>query len=133
MNKALGETFGEGKERCNRWCPRLIYSPQSLSRRLPIPDPRAPFSASQVCSADTSQPLPDTMNARDLPWSERMCPLPLAPAKPSLLACPEGLDLRLCALQKIPLGRASQDLREDASNTSESGALGLDLGALLVG
>lgn len=62
-----------------------------------------------------------------------MCPLPLAPAKSSLLACPEGLDLRLCALQKTPLGRASQDLGEDASNTSESGALGLDLGALLKG
>ncbi|XP_032746893.1 tissue-resident T-cell transcription regulator protein ZNF683-like [Rattus rattus] len=91
------------------------------------------YQDDQVCSADTSQPLPDTMDARDLPWSERMCPLPLAPAKPSLLACPEGLDLRLCALQKIPLGRASQDLGEDASNTSESGALGLDLGALLVG
>lgn len=111
----------------------LPISPQSLSKRLPIPDPRAPVSASQVCSADTSQPFSDTMDARDLSWSERMCPLPLAPAKPSLLACPEGPDLHLCALQKTPLGRVPQDLREDASNISESGALGLDLGALLAG
>lgn len=62
-----------------------------------------------------------------------MCPLPLAPAKSPLLACPESLDLCLCALQKTPLGRAPQDLGEDASNMSESGAWGLDLRALLVG
>ncbi|XP_052033633.1 tissue-resident T-cell transcription regulator protein ZNF683 isoform X2 [Apodemus sylvaticus] len=71
----------------------------------------------QVRSANTSQPLPDTVDAHDLPWSERMCPLPLAPAKSSWLPCPEGPGLYRCALQKTPLGRAPQDLREDdASN-----------------
>lgn len=62
-----------------------------------------------------------------------MCPLPLGPAKSPLPACPKGPDLCLCALQKTPLGRAPQDLREDASNLSKSGALGLDLRARLVG
>lgn len=120
-------------------CPWLIYflletkRGVSLYKRLPIPGPQAPFSASQVCSADMSQPLPDTVDAHNLPWSERMCPLPLASVKSPLLACPEGLDLCLCTLQKTPLGRAPQDPREDTLNISESGALGLDPRALLVG
>ncbi|XP_028615673.1 tissue-resident T-cell transcription regulator protein ZNF683 isoform X2 [Grammomys surdaster] len=74
------------------------------------------YQDDQVCSADLSQPLPDTMDVHDLPWSETMCPLPLASVKSPLLACPEGLDLCLCALQKTPLGRAPQDLRENTSN-----------------
>lgn len=144
MNKGLGETFGGGQEshsneRCSEWVSLASVLPLgnqrgvSLYKRLPTPAPQAPFSASQVCSADMSQPLPDTMDAHDFRWSERMCPLPPASVKSPLLACPEGLDLCLCALQKTPLGRAPQDLREDTSNISESGALGLDLRTLLVG
>lgn len=134
MNKALGENFGGGKESHLKdvasGCLWLIYflleteQGVSLYKRFPIPGPQAPFSASQVCSADMSQLLPDTMDAHDLPRSERMCPLPLASVKSPLLACPEGLDLCLCALQKTPLGRAPRDLREDTSNISESAALG---------
>ncbi|XP_055466966.1 tissue-resident T-cell transcription regulator protein ZNF683 [Psammomys obesus] len=70
----------------------------------------------QVFSADTSQSLPDTRDACDLSPTGWMCPLPVAPAKSSLLGCPHWPDLCLCALQKTPLAGGPQDLREDASD-----------------
>ncbi|XP_051029483.1 tissue-resident T-cell transcription regulator protein ZNF683-like [Phodopus roborovskii] len=69
------------------------------------------FQDDQVSSANTSQPLPNTMDTHDLSWANWMCPLPLAPAKSSLLAWPQGSDLYPYTLQKTFLG-----LREDASN-----------------
>ncbi|XP_060235334.1 tissue-resident T-cell transcription regulator protein ZNF683 [Meriones unguiculatus] len=70
----------------------------------------------QVFSANTSQSLPDTRDACDLSPAGWMCPLPVAPAKSSLLGCPHWPDLCLCALQKTPLAGGPQDLREDASD-----------------
>lgn len=96
------------------------------------PGPSGLFPASWVSSANTSEPLPNTMDTHDLSWANWMCPLPVAPAKSSWLAYPQGSDP--CALQKTFLGMTPQGLREDASNMSESGAWGwLDLRALLVG
>ncbi|XP_035294536.1 LOW QUALITY PROTEIN: tissue-resident T-cell transcription regulator protein ZNF683 [Cricetulus griseus] len=54
------------------------------------------------------------MDTHDLSWANWMCPLPVAPAKSSWLAYPQGSDP--CALQKTFLGMTPQGLREDASN-----------------
>lgn len=126
------ETFGGGKgshlnERYGY--PWLSFFPLEtklgcLCKRLPSPGLLGLFPASQVFSPDTSQPLPDAMATHDLSWANWMCPLPLVPAQSSLPACPRGSDLYPYALQKTILGMTPQDLREDASNMSESGAWG---------
>ncbi|XP_029421109.1 tissue-resident T-cell transcription regulator protein ZNF683 [Nannospalax galili] len=68
----------------------------------------------QVFSA--CRPFPDTMAARGLSLSSWMYPLSLATARSALLACPQSLDLYLCALQSASLEVDPQDLREDVSS-----------------
>ncbi|KAF5924589.1 hypothetical protein HPG69_004461 [Diceros bicornis minor] len=75
----------------------------------------------QLCQGNQVFPAcrspPDTVDAHGLSCANWLCPLPLAPARSALLACPQGLDLYLCALQPAPLGTAPQGLREDTLST----------------
>ncbi|XP_049731865.1 tissue-resident T-cell transcription regulator protein ZNF683 [Elephas maximus indicus] len=73
----------------------------------------------QFCQGDqvssAFRPLPDTntVNIHGPSCANWLCPLPLAPARSALLACPQGLDLYLCTLQPAPLGTALQGLRDE--------------------
>ncbi|KAM8791775.1 tissue-resident T-cell transcription regulator protein ZNF683 [Rhynchonycteris naso] len=65
------------------------------------------------------RPVPDTdtVDVHGPSCSSCLCPLSLAPARSSLLACPQGLDLYLCTLQPAPPGTAPQGLKEDSLST----------------
>ncbi|XP_006924592.1 tissue-resident T-cell transcription regulator protein ZNF683 [Pteropus alecto] len=60
------------------------------------------------------RPLPDTVDVRGPSSVSWLCPLPWAPARSALLACPQGLDLYLCSLQLAPQGTSPQGLRVDS-------------------
>ncbi|XP_057567292.1 tissue-resident T-cell transcription regulator protein ZNF683 [Hippopotamus amphibius kiboko] len=81
----------------------------------------SPHADFQLCQTDQVFPafrsLPDTVDAHGPSCASWLCPLPLAPARSTLLACPQGLDLYLCTLQSAPSGTALQGLREDALST----------------
>lgn len=79
-------------------------------------------SASQVFPA--FKPHPDTLDSHGQSWASWLCPWPLAPAKSALLACPQGLDLYLCALQSATLATAPRGLREDALSARKLGGTG---------
>ncbi|XP_037354917.1 tissue-resident T-cell transcription regulator protein ZNF683 isoform X2 [Talpa occidentalis] len=57
--------------------------------------------------------LPNTEDTDGLSDTSWLCPMPLAPTRPTLLACPQGPDLYLCTLQPAHLGPAPQRLRQD--------------------
>ncbi|XP_070315072.1 tissue-resident T-cell transcription regulator protein ZNF683 isoform X2 [Odocoileus virginianus] len=63
------------------------------------------------------KPHPDIVDPHGQSWASWLCPWPLAPAKSALLACPQGLDLYLCALQSTTPAAAPRGLREDALST----------------
>ncbi|XP_069932903.1 LOW QUALITY PROTEIN: tissue-resident T-cell transcription regulator protein ZNF683 [Oryctolagus cuniculus] len=75
----------------------------------------------QVCQGDrifsACRSLPDTMDAHGLPCASWLCPLLLAPARSTLLACPQGLDLYVCTLQLASWDTSLQGLREDTLST----------------
>uniref|UniRef100_A0A8C9B023 Tissue-resident T-cell transcription regulator protein ZNF683 n=1 Tax=Phocoena sinus TaxID=42100 RepID=A0A8C9B023_PHOSS len=84
-------------------------------------DSLSPHSDFQLCQGDQVlpgfRPLPDTVDAHGPSCASWLCPLPLALARSSLLACPQGPDVYLCTLKSAPPGTAPQGLREDASST----------------
>ncbi|ELW47655.1 Zinc finger protein 683 [Tupaia chinensis] len=81
----------------------------SLHRDFPL------CQGDQVFSA--CRPLPDATDTQGPSCASWLCPLPLVPARPVLLACPRILDLYLCSLQPAPLGAAPQGLRRDSWST----------------
>lgn len=82
------------EEMVSGW-PRFSVTKPGVSpcKRLSRPWFSGLFPASQVFLINTSQPLLDTVDTHDLSLASWMCPLPLAPAKPSL---PTGSDLMSC-------------------------------------
>ena len=86
------------------------------------PPPKPLPSASQVFPA--FKPHPDTVDPHGQSWASWLCPWPLAPTKSALLACPQGLDLYLCALQSATLATAPRGLREDALSARKPRARG---------
>ena len=103
----------------------------TISGDFRSPPPKSLPSAYQVFPA--FKPHPDTVDPHGQSWASWLCPWPLAPAKSALLACPQGLDLYLCALQSTTPAAAPRGLREDALSTREPRAQGRSWGRWEVG
>lgn len=90
MKEALGGGKGShlNEEMVSGWSKQLLpFRNQTGGESVQETWLSGLFPASQVFLTDTSQPLLDTMDTHDLSLASWMCPLPLAPTKPSLLAC----------------------------------------------
>lgn len=99
----------------------IILGTQELQSPAPSPFP----AALQVFPA--CRLLPDTVDVQGPSCVSWLCPLPWAPARSALLACPQGRDLYLCSLQLASQGTSSQGLRVDSLSKNKPRAWGCTL------